>query len=166
MIRYMASTWNVRLDDAQAIVVWIETLAPYPAYAVRQAIVELRGELDWMPTHRQITDRTHSVLRRTADERGLDSGEAPRVCELCEGTRWEEAMGGVVLCRCQQHKPARECRNGCSCLRCHYGLERSSYIRSGLDGVAPSGEPNGTQNRESINSIRHSVGTLLEGAQQ
>lgn len=163
MIRYMASTWNTKLDDQQAVVVWVETLAQFPAYAVRQAITELRTELDWMPTHRQMTDRTRSVLRRTADERGLDSGEAPRICELCEGTRWEPAMGGgVVRCRCQMHKGSKECRNGCSCLRCHYGPERASIIRAGIDGVAPSGETNASQNRESISSIRQSMGTLLE----
>lgn len=167
MIRYMASTWNTKLDDPQAVVVWVETLAQFPAYPVRQAITELRAELDWMPTHRQLTDRTRSVLRRTADERGLDSGEVPRVCELCEGTRWEPAMGGgVVRCRCQKDRDAKECRNGCTCLRCHYGPERAAMIRAGLDGVAPSGPADASQNRESIKDIRQSMGTLLEKADQ
>lgn len=152
MIRYMASTWNTKLDDPQAVVVWVETLAQFPAHPVRLAITELRAELDWMPTHNQMTARVHSVLRRTADERGIESGEAPRVCELCEATGWEPAMAGVVRCRCQQHKKPKECRNGCSCLKCHYGHERAALIRAGLDGIAVSGEA--VAGKDHVHSIR------------
>lgn len=162
MLRYMASTWNTKMDDPQAVVVWVETLAQYPAHPVRLAINELRAELDWMPTHAQMTTRVHSVLRRTADVRGIDSGEAPRVCELCEGTTWEPAMGGgVVRCRCQKDKQAKECRNGCTCLKCHYGPERYSRIKAGIDGVALSGEAVAVAGKDHVHSIRDA----LQGAE-
>lgn len=156
LIKYLAATWNTKLDDPQAVVVWVETLSQFPAYAVRQAITELRTELDWMPTHHQMVDRSRSVLRRTADDRGIESGEAPRICELCEGTKWEPAMGGgVVRCRCQQHRDPKECRNGCSCMRCYYGSERAAMIRAGLDGVAPSGKA--ADGQDQVHNIRESL---------
>ena len=163
LIKYMAATWQTRMDDPQAVVVWVETLAPFPAYAVRAAITELKTELDWMPTHKQLTDRTGSVLRRTSGDRGLPPGDeqVPETCELCGGTGWREresymerdavVSGAVSRCPCKKPRKA-DCRAGCSCMSCHYGKDRAAHIRRGLDGITLQGEA--SDSKENVESIR------------
>lgn len=169
LIKYMAATWQTRMDDPQAVVVWVETLAPYSARAVRDAITELKTELDWMPTHKQLTDRTRSVVRRTADDRGLPAGdEVPDVCVPCQGTGWKAehpfmergvtVTGAVTRCPCRRQRK-HECRAGCSCLDCHYGQDRAAHIRKGLDGITLQGEA--AEAKENISSIRETMGGVF-----
>ncbi len=177
LIKYMAATWQTRMDDPQAVVVWVETLAPFSARAVRDAITELKSELDWMPTHKQITDRTASVVRRTANDRGLPAGDeqVPEVCALCEGTGWQEmpphmqrgvmVSGAVSRCRCQERKDRvrdeQGCKAGCSCLSCHYGKDRAAHIKRGLDGITLAGEA--ADAKENIGSIRQTIRRFKTG---
>ena len=132
LIKYMAATWRTQLDDPEAVVVWVETLAPYRADTVRAAITELRTELDWMPTHRELMARVSSVMRRSADDRGLNPGDeqVPDVCARCEGTGWVDVdthmhrgvqvKGAARRCECRKRDKDRICKPGCSCLNCHY----------------------------------------------
>lgn len=134
MIDWVAANWRQEITEDQTAV-WYDFLSGREWRPVFIAVQELRLESTFVPDFRLLHQRCEQVNKRLA---ALGPGEAPRRCELCDGTGWmlTPVVGGVeayVRCRCKPPKPADH--PTCSCLSCTYG-ERAEKIRAGMDGMS------------------------------
>jgi hypothetical protein len=142
MIDWVAANWRQEITEDQAVP-WYDFLSGREWRPVFIAVQELRLESSFVPDFRLLHERCEQINKRLS---ALGPGEAPRRCELCDGTGWmlTPVVGGVeayARCRCQG-KSEPEHKGGCTCLDCSYG-ERSKAIRTGVDGIRtpPDNDP-------------------------
>jgi hypothetical protein len=134
MVAWVGANWRQEITEDQTIV-WLDVLMPLDYPIVFLAVKELRGESHFVPDFKLLLDRCALIGRRQA---ALGTGEAPHVCELCDGSTWESVavVSGEAFkrCRCQGRPKEHVGNAGCTCLDCSYG-ERAKVIRAGMDGL-------------------------------
>lgn len=149
VLAHMAGAWPKPVLTPEQVEVWVTHMAEVDRGLAKAAALELEAEEEFFPRIVRFRSKCADVARRRASTHGIGTGEAPRVCELCEGTGWmlepTGAADSVRWCRCQPPPPTHA--SACSCMDCTYGPERAGRIRAGRDGV----ERQGTDSLKRIN---------------
>lgn len=136
VLAHMAGAWPKPVLTPEQVEVWVTHMADVDSGLATTAALELEAEEEFFPRIVRFRSKCADVARRRASERGIGTGEAPRVCQLCDGTGWmlepTAVPDSVRRCRCRpvpMNHPS-----GCSCTDCAYGPERADRIRTGRDG--------------------------------